>query len=428
MTILPLETWRKIISYHPFHFYGLSNSSIAPVSQCNDIVTKYGYQAANAAGRSEIIEAIQTAEDKLREYLRYSVGLHFVEETLQWPQFYETGIQNRSNMGADGRWNTVILREGKLDSIGKETLTLIQTVTLTYSDADGDGLNDTFTATSASTTTETDIDNIDIYFASADRLDNDSAGEAYKIAPVKKTINANGTITILGRSWLLVKPIKYEGLNATQSNPLDPSTSANFVTTLEIYVHKADPNGTALTTSQAVLEWETLAYPNYSDCCGGASVVFPNGSSDPASVYRAIARAGIRNAEIGEVNPAAASYDATTGLWAGVTWGLCTPPDRVTVRYRAGVPSQANGEISHDMQVIVARLACAELSTRPTACDIANRELYRWQFDLSRAAGNNDEQYRISNDDLNNPFGTRAGQVFAWKAVKKMANVLGIVV
>lgn len=427
MTLLPIETWRRLISYHPFHFYGLSNSSIAPVSSCNDLVVQYGYQASNAAGRAEIIEAIQAAEDKFISYLRYAPSLHFVEELLQWPTYHETGLRYRNTVSVDGRWMTVLLKEGKTHSIGKETLTLIDTVTLTYSDADGDGLNDTFTATSTLTTTETDINNIDIYFASADRLDNEAAGEAWKIAPVQKTINANGTVTILGRSWMLVRPILYQGLNATPSNPLDPSTAGNFVTTLDIYRHYADPNGLTVNDSQAVLIWATS--PSFASCCGGASVSYtPGSSSDPASFYQAIARAGIQNAEIGEVNPASASYDATNSVWNSIAWGLCTPPNRVRVRYRAGELPAANGQMSSKFQTVLARLACAELVTRPTACDIANRELYRWQFDLSRSAGVNDEQYQISQSDLNNPLGTRAGQVQAWKFIQDNANVNAIVV
>lgn len=422
MTLLPIETWRKLISYHPFHFYGLSNSNIAPVSSCNDLVVKYGWQASNAAGRSEITEAIQAAEDKLTQYLRYAPALHFVDELLQFPQYHTTGVRYLNNAAVDGRWMTVLLKEGKIDSIGKETLTLIETITVTYSDSDGDGLNDTFTATTTATTTESRIENIDVYFSSANRLDNEGANDNWLIAPVQKTINANGTVTIRGRSWLLVRPILYEGLSATPTNPIDPSVAGNFVTTVDVYRHYVDPNGVAITDSQAVLYWETQ--PNFGACCGGTSVTYtPGGSTDPASYYAAIARAGIRNAEIGEVNPAAASYDSTTGLWSAVTWGVCTPPDRVRVRYRAGEPLAANGEMQKKLQTVVARLACAELVTRPTACDIANRELYRWQFDLSRAAGNNDEQYRISNEDLNNPFGTRAGQVQAWKYLKENGHV-----
>ncbi|HEY4714291.1 MAG TPA: hypothetical protein VIH30_08660, partial [Aquirhabdus sp.] len=59
--LLPLETFRRIVHYHPFHFWGLADSANAPVSQCNDVVTKFGYQASDAAGRDDILQAIETA-------------------------------------------------------------------------------------------------------------------------------------------------------------------------------------------------------------------------------------------------------------------------------------------------------------------------------------------------------------------------------
>lgn len=425
-TLLPLETFRRIVHYHPFHFFGLADSDNAPVSQCNDIIAKYGWQASDAAGRDDILQAIETAESKLKDYLRWSVAPHWVDEVLPFPQFHQVGNRYTANAAVDGRWMTVNATEGKIQAVGQETLTLIGTATITYSDADGDGLSDTFTATTVATTTETDSDDIDVYFGSADRLDNESANDNWKIAPVQKTINGNGTVTVRGRAWLLVKPILYEGLAATQGSPIDPTVAANFVTSVEVYRHYTNPDGTTVDTSQAVLIWETAAYPNFAQCCGGTVVSLTN-TTDPASYYQAVARAGIRNAETGELNPAAASYDATNAVWSAVTWGLCVPPDRVRTRYKAGQPL-VRGEMTRQLQTIVARLACAELVVRPTACDVANREFYRWQFDLARAAGNNDEQYRISNQDLNNPLGTRAGQVQAWKYVLDQAHVTSFVV
>ena len=36
---LSLESWREIIGYHPFHFWGLADNSVVPVtSSCNQIV------------------------------------------------------------------------------------------------------------------------------------------------------------------------------------------------------------------------------------------------------------------------------------------------------------------------------------------------------------------------------------------------------
>lgn len=422
--LLPLDSWRKIIGYHPFHFWGLADSANTPTSACNDLVTKYSYQATDAAGREDILQAIEAAEAKLKDYLHWSVAPHWVVETLQYPRFYQTGMDVIVSRAIDGRWQTVNANEGKIQAVGVETLTLIGTAAVVYSDADGDGLNDTFVATTVATTTEPHTDDIGAYFGSVDRLDGKAASDDSEIKPVTKTINGNGTVTIRGRAWLLVRPILYEGVTATPSNPIDPTVAGNFVTSIEVYRHYTNPDGITVDDSQATLVWETRAFPNVQSCCGGSATVFGNNSLDPAAQAFVVARAGIRDAEIGQLNPAAASFNSTTGVWASVAWDLCAPPDRVIVRYKAGRPL-VSGEMDRQMQIVVARLACSELATRPTACDQANRELYKYQFDMSRAGGNNDEQFRISNDDLNNPIGTMRGQVQAWKFIKENANMQG---
>jgi hypothetical protein len=128
---------------------------------------------------------------------------------------------------------------------------------------------------------------------------------------------------------------------------------------------------------------------------------------------------------MGIVTPIESVYDATTGTWiSGCDWPHRLP-DRVTVRTLSGLALE-NGQMQRKWQVVVARLAAAEMARPICACDVANRELYHWQFDLSRAAGKMDEQYRIADDDLNNPFGQRRGHVFAWKQVQNLMLIRGI--
>ena len=74
----------------------------------------------------------------------------------------------------------------------------------------------------------------------------------------------------------------------------------------------------------------------------------------------------------------------------------------------------------------VARLAAAEMARPICACETANRALYEWMFDLSRAGGSNDEQYRTSDDMLTSPFGTRRGHVYAWRFVEDNMLVRGM--
>lgn len=424
--LLPIESFREIIGYHPFHFWGLSNSTYAPInSACNSVVQQHAWQNSDAGGREDILEAIATAESRLRELLRFSVAPHFVTEILPFPRFYNRGVDRMNNTDPDNRWLSVQLGEGKVVEVGSEQKTLLETVTITYSDTDGDSLNDTFTVTTVATTTETDINRIAVYFSSANRLDTDGTDDRWLIKPVKVTINGNGTVTIRGRSWMLAKPILYEGVaNLNPSNGIDPTDATKFITTVDVYIRKAYAAGQLTSDSQAVLTWETPPYPSWAACCVSSSSVYGSNAQDPSSIATAIARCGIRDAEAGLVIPAASTYDSTTQSWGAVNWNIARPPDRVTVRYLSG-DALIDGEMNKKWQTIVARLAAAELDNRICACDTANRSLYRWQFDLARTGGANDESYSISPEDLNNPLGTKRGQVYAWKQVQDLVQLVG---
>lgn len=417
--LLPIETLRKEIGYNRYHFWQLTNSNVPVTSSCNGLIFEYSWQDTGAAGRSETRAAIETAEAKLLNHLHYRVAPQYVEETISYPRPFDTRLHYRSMIDRDGRWLSVQLPEGYIQALGIETLSLIGTVTvgggsLVYSDLDGDGIQEAFTATIA--TTVTDTDEIAIYFASGDRLDGESAGERWRIQPIKVSISG-GTATVRGNRYQLVKPILYEGEN---KDGLDPDTAANFVTSLEVYRRYTNPNGTTVETSQATLIWETPPWPSWA-CCGGSS---SNSSTDPAAIAMAIARAGIRDSINGIVTIGQSLYDTTTSTWYSVNWDNCREPDRVILRYLAGYPLES-GQMASLWRPTVARFAAAELQPRIQACEVGSHWLWRWQFDLSRAAGANDEQYQISEEDLNNPFGSKAGQVDAWKRVKALRNARG---
>lgn len=414
--LLAVEQWRSYMSYHPMHFYMLTNSIIPVTSACNTLVNQYAWQGPDKCGRSEIATAIETAEDKLTAWLHYSPMLHYTTETLEWPRYPDNRVWRLGWADGSSHWISVKLKEGYIDAVGYQRQTLIGTTALTYSDADGDGLNDTFVATIVTTVTNPTA--LHVYFAAADRLDSEGPTARWQIRPVSITITG-GVATIRGRAWMMVRPILYEGFTTTG---LNPSTAGNFVTSVDVYSEYIDPDGLTYSDSQATLIWETLPYPQWVTYSSP-----PDNSRDPAAVAYTVARCGIRDAETGIVHAAKSEYDATTGQWSVAGWTdyVHRPPDRLIIRYRAGYPLE-NGEMAKKFQVIIARMAAAELVRPICACDTANRELYRWQFDMSRSAGANDEQYSIAAEDLNNPFGTRAGHVYAWREVKHLRQLPGL--
>ena len=422
--LLPLDLFRQQMQLHPYHFWQLANSTVPVSSQCDALVYQYAWQNADAAGRSEIIAAIETAEDRLREWLGYSVAPHYVTETLAWPQYHTASFHSYGPAGLDGHWRTVQLAEGYVQAAGTELLTTIQlAAAVVYTDTDGDGVDDTFTVTAA--TTITDASQVALYFVVSDLPTGNNTSANWRIQPIQIVISA-GTATIKGPAWIMVKPKLYQGVVAAAINP---ATAGNLATTVNVYQRTTTATAAL---PQATLIWDTLPWP----AC--ASPAPDSGSStDPNAIGTATGRVGISDSRRGIVHIGQATYDSTTGLWNAGSSDYWRPPDRVTVRYLAGYPlpdtdgnatlESRNDGMAQSWQTIVARLAAAELSRPICACASANRELYRWQEDLARTGGNNDAQFgAISAADLDNPFGTRRGHVYAWRQVNHLRTQRGL--
>lgn len=425
-SLLSLEEFRKVIGMNPWHYWELeADVGVAEVtSNCNDIVSKYSFQSTDAVGRNDIEQAIETAEARLFELLNFWPAPKYSEKTISFPTLSDPRFSLHGFVGSDGRWQSVNVGEGYIQSVGVETRTLIQAgVVLTYLDLDNDGLNETFRLSVP--TTVTDPTQIALYFSTADRWDGSAVGEQWRVRPVTVTISA-GTATIQGNSWLSVLPVLYEGVLAENGlEILDANgafNTANFAATLDVYRLFIDPTGTTIDTAQEMLIWETAPWPYYCVCNSTTN------STDPAAQGYATGRGAIRDSKLGIITVARSVYNSVTGIWGGVCWpGDCRSPDRVTLRFQAGKPLVSQ-QMEYKMQVLVARLAAAELTRPICACDAANRNLATWQFDLARTGGAGDESYgAISPEDLNNPLGSRRGQVYAWKEIKQTMLVQGMV-
>lgn len=431
--LLPLDTFRQIAKMNPYFFWQLQdttagNNSLRVGSNCAGLLKQYAWQNADFAGRSDISEAIEMAEAKLRGYLRYSVAPRYIaNETVPWPHYNDSSLVRSWSVGGDGRQLSVKLNEGYIQVVGVETLSAISLGQAVTINTDANGYVTSFTMSFATTVTE--ISQIALYFNAANRVaaalyTGDTSMAPYRIEPINVTISA-GVATVTGSAWLLVSPAYYEDIS---SGTLSPSGGAHFPTTLDVYRRYPNPNGTTVETAQGMLIWETNPCAGWW-CCGASTTTPANSSQDPAAQAFAVARVGIRNSVSGEVTPGEALYNATTGVWYATPFDTCYEPDRVQIRYLAGLPLDTQGHMQREWAIIVARLAMAELS-RPI-CDSSttqagNREVYHWQFDLARTTGANDESYgAITQDDLGNPFGTRRGHVQAWRAVQNNINLRG---
>lgn len=416
--LLPLDIWRQELGLSPWHFWGLADTAIVPInSKCSTLVLEYAWQGSDAAGRDDIRQAIERAEEKLRTYLGYRVAPQYTEQTVDWPRVGDAQLVRLRNLDATGRRLGLFAPEGYIQQLGTEQLTSIATATvaggeLVYSDLFSTGFHDTFTVTlpipvgMALTT-----DQVAVYFAAADRWDGSDAGERWRIQPISVRISG-GNVIIIGRRWLVVKPLLYQRPNL---QALDPGTAANFVISLEVYQRTTNTNGTSVTTGQATLIYESSDCGGWGAgfCCGCTGLT----TSDPAAQGLVIARAGIRDSRLGLVTPAAAVYDASSGTWSDAACASCyAEPDRVQLRYLAGYPLE-NAQMAQRWQQVITKLATAELKRRICACRETNERLHDLQQDLSLESTET-ERYIVAPEDLSNPFGTRRGHVQAWRESK----------
>lgn len=435
MNLLPLDNFRSIMQAHPWFFWGLADTERLKVtSACNGLVTEYGWQNTDAASRNDIRTAIENAEAMLRDQLGYSVAPRYTTATVPWPRYLDASLTRIAPIGADGRWLTVQLPEGYVQAAGIEQLTAVSLAApVVLSDQDGDLYNETFTIGPIATTV-TDPTQIAVYFAAANRFNGpnftNEVGARWRIEPVNVAISG-GNVTITGSRWLIVPPLKYQGLVGIGTG-LDPATAGNWATTLDIYQRTTNASGTTTNNSQATVIWETHPawYGAWWCCCDSCvtpSTAYSGSPFDPAAIAQATGRVDIRDAQLGIVAAPESVYNASTGIWSSFNWSVCEVPDRVIVRTLSGHPLASDGQMDRKWQVTVARLAAAELARPICACDEANRELYRWQMDLARTSGAADEAYgAVSAEDLNNPFGTRRGHVYAWKQVTDLRQMRGM--
>lgn len=381
-TLLPLDTWAKVMQLNPFEFNQIGTGfPVDNSAQCDHVFFQYSWQQ-DFLSREEIGNCIGMAEDMIAVELGYwPAPKYFVNEVQQYPrpgnrELYAGGRTVR------GQLKSVQLNWHKVQGGGLFARTSIAAgVAVTLSDSDGDGINDKFTLTQA--TTITDPNEIAVYFTTADR-NSEPIDETWRIRPVRVSIAA-GIATITGHSSLLVVP---DLTFRTDAQVLNVTTAANYVTTLDVYRIYTDDDTTTSKQGNAIWELTPCADPpcgvEYSPLCIGA-----------------------RQAEIGFVSVSYTPVD--TCHWRA--------PDRVSVNYLAGEPL-VDGQMSQQMADIVAHLATALLPVEKCGCERADRIIAYWR-EVAPASGEG-MRVQLTGSYKDNPFGPQRGAMYAYEKVQRL--------
>jgi hypothetical protein len=426
-TILPLDSYARIFGLNPLHFNGARLPDVTPepftlstpgvagqsVNQ-RPIWQQYEWQDTGNVSRDELARSIQQAEFDIAEFLGYWPAPRWISAELSRyprpyrPDWYSIGWDVRGQLeGIKTKWAKVI-------QPGRRATTLIGTATvaggtLVYSDPNGDGWNTLATITLA--TTLTDECEIKAYFA------NENADQIWEIRPPKTVSISGGFVTMTFDSWLLFDPDVTSAIPTGEITAINASTPGNYVTSVEVYREFTD-----FTQPSAQFIWEreperlTAISLSCQTCggtgCEGCSLVSQDGCMQ------------IRDGENGMVAAGPNTYSEENARWEKTCWTECRAPDQVKVWYRSGLISERGLRGScNQLDSVLARniavLATARLTCRYRAgTSLANMiDYYRRDTAESFSEGST---IFTPPTVLDNPFGTRRGEVEVYKSLQGM--------
>jgi hypothetical protein len=211
-------------------------------------------------------------------------------------------------------------------------------------------------------------------------------------------------------SWQFIDPDLWEELPSTETaQPIDISNAANLVTTVDVYREYVDT-----TVASVQLLWENY---NVQCTCGGSGC-------DACSPIEQDGCANIRDGFYGIISPLPASYSG--GEWSVEALEGCREPDRLKVWYYAGEQSQKYLQgrtcepLSDYWARIIAFLAVSRLEHEVCSCDNVRALSRKLREDVGRTQEGEATFIFATPELVENPFGSRMGEVMAWRAVTRI--------
>ena len=412
-TLLSLDRYAAILGYPPAAFNSGVSDVIFPANLACRTIFQHEWQDHDAVSREEIAREIDLAEQDIANYMGWWPAPRWIaQDVAMYPRFHRREYYSGQGLNVRYQLKSIKADYGKIIEPGQRAVTYISTAVAqgapcskTFSDEDGDGFDETVTITCTGITT-TDECEIKVYFA-------DHNGDPeWEIRPPRTRTLVGGTWTATFWAWQLIDPDLWETIPTHAEGgtpPVNLDAAASYVTEVDIYREYNDPTATS-----AVMYWEPEPSSlSGSICgCGGTGCVH-------CTLTEQEGCATIRNAELGYLTIAPGTYSDDDGAWVSAEWSVCRDPDQVKVYYYCGNLSELNRAgrrcvgLSDQWARVIAHLATARL--RRPLCDCSGvSSLVDWlQEDL--AVSTRESAKTVLWDDLSNPFGTRRGEMEAYR-------------
>jgi len=421
-TLLPLDRYADIMGITPMHFNGATaegtDGAMFPSgSSCSDVWYQYSWQRADQVGRDDLARAIRTAEIDIAKQLGYWPAPTWMEsEAVRYPRYHRRDLYRANMKNVRGQFTSVDLRWGKFIQGGRRISDLNTVEAVDYDDADLDGFNETATVTAIIADADATLCEIKVYHEGHD-------GDAqWEIRPRRSGTLVAGTFTATFWSWQFILPALLSALPVGAApQAIDISTDANFVVSVEVRRTYNDH-----TASHGTLFWEKQ--PSGCPSCGGLGC--PACAFDTQSLCL-----HVRDTDLGRAVLVPSSYDTDSGYWVEQAQSVCRDPDQAAVNYYAGEQSDEYlagytcDPLPHYIAEAIAWLATARLERPFCACGVLTALADDLRRDLT-ITGTDKTSWFVPEVVLDNPFGTRLGEVKAWMRISNMMDsvVVGVAI
>lgn len=390
---------------HPLHGNGVFLQN-RPPNVCAQPWLQYEWQTPDRVSREEVARAIAEAESNIEEELGYRLLPSWEEDEWQLTARTPTPELIRMvSIDVKAKAQVVQADWGYLVSGGVRASELVDAAaTIIWSDEDGDGYDETGTITVA-IVAGTPLQELHVYYPGQ------GGTEEWEIKPLLTWTNPTAiqaTLTFRREQCVLPNLFELIAVPADDSHirGVDGDLDANFLTTVDVYRVYNDPQ------TQVTFLWEPFGTGACSSCNGSGCNVCAYSAQMGCLMLRSQPRQSI-------VSFRPANWDADVLDFVDAGFTVERQPDIARLYYYAGWRDKSRPYPSIQMdsawERCVAYYAAAMLDRPVCECNNVHAWVERWRRDVARPG---EEGLRATEAQLNNPFGTRMGALYAWNRVK----------
>ncbi len=413
-TRLSLDTWSSLLGIDPRHFNQVTTAA-KPSNTCSKVWKQYTWQETGQIGREDVAMAIQQAEAMIEDYVGYSLlPTWTVDERITVTKAAIPEVFNVGGLNARHFPMTFKTGRGHIVSGGIESKLLIEAgAAVVYTDEDGDSYFETatITATIPASVGITSPQEVAVYSPGEDGHDD------WEMRPLNNPLTRRRQVTIVGATITIVMAreqlVDPDLWNALAPGPVNGENAANFLATVDVYWHRNSPE------QQVTLMWS----PRAGDACNCGDTTCPTcaHSTQVGCLLAQNYRQGIFSFRPG-------TFDSDDETFSAVAYAVGRVPDHLRVWYYAGLEDKRRDaprlEMDPQWERAVTYLSLTLLVRPLCDCDNVSQLLKRMTEDLAAnvSVGDTSQSFQMSPRQLDSPWGTMRGALFAWSVASDITT------